>query len=397
MNLADVFPPNGHVQHLYCNQCNDYLDLSFTDFSEDVSGICISIDGLPVLRCRKCSATFLLDDSRVAIIYLHEQATKARKSVVKVTHKNTDRDFGFTKVPFVYDSDDYKYIPGLYRPFNEGFLTPVFFNKEVLIKYDASPVYRVSFASKTYGEIRQGDAFSMPFGLNRNDKLIMWLGDIASLPETEQYYLRSENVPSDHSIGSEFYDAQIECKFTDPSPEDNLFKDRSTFLEACFGRFGEKLAQLDKEVLDLAVTVQRPLVDSARTRRDVADVLNKIYIESFNNKALGKALDVLGEDAKSLGSLKRLQKLLEKSSPMSNISEMMSPFYVLYDLRVAFSHLGSEKGSQESLQYVQKRLALGESAGLLDIYDRLIVELSAAFKKITAVVGDGTKYWTKRR
>jgi len=28
---------------------------------------------------------------------------------------------------------------------------------------------------------------------------------------------------------------------------------------------------------------------------------------------------------------------------------------------------------------------------------RLIVELSAAFKKITAVVGDGTKYWTKRR
>jgi hypothetical protein len=82
---------------------------------------------------------------------------------------------------------------------------------------------------------------------------------------------------------------------------------------------------------------------------------------------------------------------------MSNISEMMSPFYVLYDLRVAFSHLGSEKGSQESLQYVQKRLALGESAGLLDIYDRLIVELSAAFKKITAVVGDGTKYWTKRR
>ena len=89
-----------------------------------------------MLRCKSCSASFLPDDSRFAIIYLHEQATKARKSVVLVTHKKTDRDFGFAKVPFVYDSDDYKYIPGLQRPFDEGFLTPVFFNREVLIKYD---------------------------------------------------------------------------------------------------------------------------------------------------------------------------------------------------------------------------------------------------------------------
>ena len=343
-----------------------------------------------MLRCKSCSASFLPDDSRFAIIYLHEQATKARKSVVLVTHKKTDRDFGFAKVPFVYDSDDYKYIPGLQRPFDEGFLTPVFFNREVLIKYDASPIYRVSFASKTYGEIRQGNDFSIPFGLNQSGNLLMWLGDIAKLPETEQYYLRSENIPSDHSIGSEFYDGQIECIFTEHSPEDALFKDRSAFLEACFRRFGEKLAQLDKEVLDLAVTVQRPLVDSARTRRDVTDILNKIYIESFDNTALGKALDALGEDTKSLGSLKRVQKLLERTFPTSNVSAMMNPFYVLYDLRVAYSHLASEEGSQEKLKYVKERLALAESAGLFDIYDRLIVELSAAFKKITAVVGDGT-------
>lgn len=37
----------------------------------------------------------------------------------------------------------------------------------------------------------------------------MWLGDIARLPDAEQYYLRSENIDSDHSIGSEFYDGQI--------------------------------------------------------------------------------------------------------------------------------------------------------------------------------------------
>jgi hypothetical protein len=389
MNLADVFPPKDKVQRLYCDKCHDYLDLSFTDFSEDVSGISISISGLPVLHCKNCSATFLPDDSRFAIIYLHQQATEGRKSVVAVTRKKTNQDFGFTKVQFVYDSDDYKYIPGLSRPFQEGFLTPVFFNREVLIKYDASPVYRVRFASKTYGEIRQGHDFAISFGLNRNSKLLMWLGDIAKLPETEQYYLRSENIPSDHSIGSEFYDGQIECIFTEHSPEDELFKDRSTFLEACFRRFGKKLAQLDKEVLDLAVTVQRPLVDSARARRDIADILNKIYIESFDNKALGEALYALGEDAKSLKSLKRVQKLLQRTSPTANISKMMSPFYVLYDLRVAYSHLASEEGSREILKHVQERLALDQSTGLLNTYDRLIAELSTAFKKITAVVDDG--------
>ncbi len=91
----------------------------------------------------------------------------------------------------------------------------VFFKREVLLKYDSSPTYRLSFASTTYGEIRRGDDFSMPFGINKNGKVIMWLGDIARLPDAEQYYLRSENIESDHSIGSEFYDGQIECIFTD--------------------------------------------------------------------------------------------------------------------------------------------------------------------------------------
>ena len=72
----------------------------------------------------------------------------------------------------------------------------------------------------------------------------MWLGDIATLPENEQFYLRSENVPSDHSIGSEFYDGQIECRLTDRTPEDQLFEQRSRFLEGFFAKFGQKAAHL---------------------------------------------------------------------------------------------------------------------------------------------------------
>jgi hypothetical protein len=56
-------------------------------------------------------------------------------------------------------------------------------------------------ASTTYGTIY---ASIIAFGINKHGKLVMWLGDIAKLPESEQYYLRSENVASDHCKGSEF-------------------------------------------------------------------------------------------------------------------------------------------------------------------------------------------------
>jgi len=390
MDISEAFPKNGHIQRLYCDECGGYLDLTFRQFDENVSGVHIRIDGLPYLSCEKCNLHYLPDDSRFAIIYLHEQATKNKSNVVNVTRNKTNIDYEFTNIPFVYDSDDYKYIPGLKRPFDEGFLTPVYFNREVLLKYDASPTYRLSFASTTYGEIRQGDDFSIPFGVNKNGSVIMWLGDIARLPESEQYYLRSENIEPDHSIGSEFYDGQIEVKFTEHSKEDALFKKRSVFLEECFKRFGIKVAHLDKEVYDLVISFNAPIVDSEKERRHVADTLNKIYLESFDNNALGQILNSFSVDPKKLGSIKRLQLVMEQIANPDDVSNIISPFYVLYDLRVAYSHLGSKIGNEEKLQFVRERLEGVQDAGLLEIYNVLIDELGNSYDKFTAFVKENT-------
>ena len=390
MELSDIFPKPGRVQRLYCDECEGHLDLIFSEFNEAVSGIDIHIAGLPYLYCEKCEAKYLPDDSRFAVIYSHEQALKNKSTFVNVTRKKTNQNFGFTQVPFIYDSDDYKYFPGLKREFDEGFLTPVFFNKEVLLKYDSSPTYRLSFASTTYGEIRQGDEFSMSFGLNKNGKVIMWLGDVARLPANEQYYLRSENVESDHSIGSEFYDGQIECKFTDHSEEDNLFQCRSIFLEFCFKKFGRKLAHLDDEVFEMVMGFNAPIVDTEKERRHVADTLNKIYIESFDNTALGEVLASLGGNAKSLQSNKRLQGIMEYVAGDEDIASIMSPFYVLYDLRVAYSHLGSKDGSDERLKYVRERLGLGENAQLQEIYKAIVAQLAGSFNHLAEIINKVT-------
>ena len=139
MNVVDLFPPVGHVQRIYCDNCTTHLDLSFEDFNEEVSGVRISLSSLPTLKCPKCGSSFLPDRSRFALIELHKRATGKKSNQITVQRRKTERNYGFTHVPFQYDSDDYCYIPGLWREFDEGFLTPVFFNKEVLLKYDVHP------------------------------------------------------------------------------------------------------------------------------------------------------------------------------------------------------------------------------------------------------------------
>lgn len=98
--------------------------------------------------------------------------------------KKRKHEFKFAKAPFLYDPDDYFYIPGRNRPFDVGFLTPVFFKREVLLKYDNSPSYRVQFASTTYGTIYTGGEY-ISFGINKNGLVVMRLGDIAKMPESE--------------------------------------------------------------------------------------------------------------------------------------------------------------------------------------------------------------------
>ncbi len=315
----------------------------------------------------------------------HEMTTKASSPNFKSQRNKIVEDFGFTDVPFTYDADDYYYYPGLQRPWDIGFLTPVFFNKTVLAKYDADPNYAIRYASPSYGDIL-ADGFVIPFGINRHGHLIMWLGDIAKLPKPEQYYLLSENRASDHCIGSEFYDGQIECIFTEPPLENLLFAARSNFFEAAFKRWNAKLAHLDTEVLELAGTLTRPIYDTPVQRRGVSDILNKVYLESIDNGRLANLLADLNVTAKGSGSLKRLQALLETIDDHDQINRLMSPLYTLYDFRVAYSHLNSANGGAATMKTVTDRLDLKQTATLQDIYDALVARLTLSYNALTALI-----------
>jgi Integrase core domain len=61
----------------------------------------------------------------------------------------------------------------------DQYLTPVYFNKQVLIRYLYDSRFYCDFASETYGTVGNDD-FRIPFGINRNGTVIAWLGDRAS-------------------------------------------------------------------------------------------------------------------------------------------------------------------------------------------------------------------------
>lgn len=386
MKLSEIYPDKGKIQRIYCDQCGRHMILSYSDFIELIEDVHITIEGLPVLLCVKCQQHYLPDRSRLAIIYSFEQAFKRKQQVVKVKRKKPNENFGFTDVPFIYDSDDYYYIPGLIREHDPGFLTPVFFNISVLLKFDNSPEYRSSFASKTYGEIRRGDNYSIPFGINENGKVIMWLGDIATLPQNEQYYLRSENIESDHMIGSEFYDGQIECIFTELSPEDKLIKNRSEFHESAYKKFGHRLTHLDNETLSIIEHLTPPVVETKKEIHHILDLLNKINIESLNNTIIGNLLKERGINPDKLRELKRLQKLFEHELPNQNVADIISPFFVLYDLRVGYSHLTSKEKNDEILSLAFERLGFKEKpANFNKIYTQLIKALTQSYMQLAKI------------
>ncbi len=182
MKVKDLYPEPGHVQTLYRGHCAEPMRLVFDTFDEDLEGIRLAVGNLPFLYCDGCSRKYLPDRSRQALARLHFSAWNSRQKEVRSPRQKPREDFGFTEIPFIYDADDYYYIPGLIRSHNEGFLTPVFFRKTVLIKFDNSREYTVRFASKTYGQIYKGSEYGISFGINKHDKVVMWLGDVATMP-----------------------------------------------------------------------------------------------------------------------------------------------------------------------------------------------------------------------
>lgn len=117
----------------------------------------------------------------------------------------------------------------------------------------------------------------------------------------------------------------------------------------------------------------------------MADALNKIYVESLDNKVLASVLKSLGGEPNELGTLKCLQAVLEAVGNGEDVATLMSPFFTLYDFRVVALHLTSAETAKDKLKTVTDRLKLKEDATLGEIYSAILDGLSASFERMGAI------------
>ncbi|MGC5145432.1 hypothetical protein, partial [Escherichia coli] len=71
----------------------------------------------------------------------------------------------------------------------------------------------------------------VPFGFNSNGKLVFWLGDLNYMDEQSQAILKGFNLDSDHLIiDPEFYQAQMNCIFSNPIKEKQILMNKDGFI-----------------------------------------------------------------------------------------------------------------------------------------------------------------------
>ena len=318
--------------------------------------------------------------------------------------KKTSKNFGFTKFLFKYDSDDYYYIPGLHNTHEgeEGFLTPVFFKETVLLKYQDNPKYRIEYNSDSYGIIHT-DEENIVFGLNRSKKVLMWLGDIAKLPTEEQHYLISENISSDHDIGSEFYKGQIGIEFTEPTLKTKMLDSREKFYKCFQQMFGEKLNKFEANTQDLIVELNPPRVPTEKEKKNIIDILYKINIESLNLKLLKNKVkellenEKLPENFKEYNSLKTLELLFKTSFPeqKDSISKLILPLFVLNDLRNQTLHCKKQDEKIKNDKSITSRLEISEKFTFKEIYEVLLEKIISCYEYLSNLILESKKQENK--
>lgn len=383
-----------NMSGLDCESCGCKIHLEYRDKIVKLkSGKKIGFVDAPMLVCGGCGVRYIpfMTNSLITEICGYEKESEKKEMIsaeniivrecdesveykeeIEVWYdfneiKNTvfQQKYIAEKVKFIYDKDDYFFIPGLIREWKFGFLTPVFFNIEVLLKYMHHPDYGLDIGADTFGYIYKGDEHYITFGINENNKVIMWLGDIGNLSVEEQFYLRSENIPSDHSIGSEFYEAEIEVKWAKASIEKALLKARLEFNESVRNSFGLSVAQLDTETLRIARNICKLIINTNDAFKDLMIPLNELLVEAINNNDIRKILKCqhpeLKDEIKDKKGIKLLQLWLEKNTITIDVNLEIAPLFVLYDLRLVSAHLYSDESKDNLLKSCCTRLGLEEN------------------------------------
>lgn len=341
---------NKHRHPLKCPECSDFtfLVIKYVRFEQDNKGVDYNV---PFFECKKCNYSKPLKPLRE----WKKMAEDDRKKLgdgefVRMLFPYEGKRFQqYDHLDFTYDSTDYYLIPGLSG--NDGSLTPVFFDRDLLLFYNSHPDYSVKLYSFSSGNIYyKGEAlFNWGFGINRSGKIFKWIGDLNDDFEDEKMKshlkrFQASNIESDHDIVSKFYFSQIPFSegdmFQKSDNEYRLFKVKNNFDENVNKKYGFKLFKLD--IKNLTGYYKHPILEEKDQIFSAYLSLNKYIIENIEQGLLRNFLVQNGlseKGLKELGSLKLMESFITNILKIPDANSIISPLYVLNDLRQLHSHM----------------------------------------------------------
>lgn len=389
-SLEDFIKINEKPAEDICPKCKNKVELVFLDYEIQIENILIEVIELPQLECTTCSNKLLTEKSKRLILFLNEKCKRYDENRFRFESKGLEKRYKFAeKFNFKYDYRDYENIPGLHALTGDGFLTPVYFTKEALIYFMHHPNYELNIFSETYGIFGYSKGLSIPFGINKNDKLIIWLGDLDRLNDNTLEYLKIHNINSDHTIiNTEFYDAQINSEWSEPITEIKIVNYRNKLYDLLKFKHGLDLHFLDKEVITALDDIKKPITYSENEIKPVISGLHKILIEAVDKEVLRKYYEEVKDNKdpnyKKWGSIKYYDFLLSRFT-LNPTKDLIAPLYLLNDLRNIFFHLLSSDEEEKLKQNIIASLKIS-NYDLKVIYNQLMLRLIEFYREFIKVL-----------
>lgn len=188
------------------------------------------------------------------------------------------------------------------------FLTPVYFKLQVLERYkNDSRNYTITDSTITFLS-----EWSIPFNVNKENIVSVWLGDLGRIPYDEQQYWKAYNIPPKSGMDQKFIDRQLRNKWTDASRIESKLVPTLNKLNAIISeKYGDVifkvLSDADKEIYN---TFMLPTNYSMPEYQSFLLKLCKLVSESINTSLIKKSMEEdFDENVK--GSVLQLGMFLE--------------------------------------------------------------------------------------
>ncbi len=373
-----------------CNICNSPRELSVEDLDVVIENRIMHFKDFLVLTCTKCNESCLPQHSKKMIDGCYKIMVKEGHFEGIQKYNGYKKKFMYCQEhDFKYDYRDYYNIPGLCfdeEHSEEGFLTPVYFKKKVLIYFMHDPDYGMNLFSETYGTISFKDEWNVPFGINSNGKVVFWLGDLSFMDITSLEIMKPHNIDSDHKlVDSEFYVAQLSCVWSEPNKELRACYKKKELFNLILKRYDVDLFHLDAEVAKQMTDFVKPIIITKKTIEPAINMLHKVLIEGVNLTSFRELYLKLYTQPKKgyqdWKSIKLYQTLLERIiSDKDDVKEVIAPLYLINDLRQYYDHLLPAEKKEAIEVNVKTSLGIDSFDNIDMVYDELIDRLNTLFQ-----------------